>query len=117
MMASPGARRFAGPSQPIAKLRRRSSPRPALSLWTKTVLLPQTAIPTGGASMAGKKVKSRAKAAKKAPARRARAADGNLVLVATRKGAWLYRGDKSRSQWRTDGPHFLGHIIQHLMLD
>ncbi len=67
--------------------------------------------------MAGKKVKSRAKAAKKAPARRARAADGNLVLVATRKGAWLYRGDKSRSQWRTDGPHFLGHIIQHLMLD
>jgi photosystem II stability/assembly factor-like uncharacterized protein len=70
--------------------------------------------------MARKKVKSRTKAAspsKKAPARRTKTADSNLVLVATRKGAWLYRGDKSRQQWRTDGPHFLGHIIQHMVLD
>jgi photosystem II stability/assembly factor-like uncharacterized protein len=40
-----------------------------------------------------------------------------LVLVGTRKGAWLYYGDGARKTWRTDGPHFLGHIIHHVMLD
>ena len=40
-----------------------------------------------------------------------------LVLVATRKGAWLYRGDAARRAWRVDGPHFLGHVIHHLVLD
>jgi len=40
-----------------------------------------------------------------------------LVLVATRKGAWLYRGDAARRSWRVDGPHFLGHIVSHLVLD
>jgi photosystem II stability/assembly factor-like uncharacterized protein len=40
-----------------------------------------------------------------------------LVLVATRKGAWLFHGDAARRTWRADGPHFLGHIISHLVLD
>ncbi len=40
-----------------------------------------------------------------------------IVLVATRKGAWLFHGDARRKAWRADGPHFLGHIISHLMLD
>ena len=40
-----------------------------------------------------------------------------VVLVATRKGAWLYHSDGARKTWRVDGPHFLGHIIHHLMLD
>lgn len=40
-----------------------------------------------------------------------------LVLVATRKGAWLLRGDAARKTWRMDRPHFLGHIINHLVLD
>ena len=40
-----------------------------------------------------------------------------LILVATRKGAWLLHGDAARSRWRLDGPHFLGHIINHVMLD
>ena len=40
-----------------------------------------------------------------------------LVLVATRKGAWLFHGDAGRRTWRVDGPHFLGHIINHLVLD
>jgi hypothetical protein len=40
-----------------------------------------------------------------------------LVLVATRKGAWLFHGDATRRTWRVDGPHFLGHIINHLVLD
>ena len=40
-----------------------------------------------------------------------------LLMVATRKGAWFYYGDSARHTWRTDGPHFLGHIINHLLLD
>jgi photosystem II stability/assembly factor-like uncharacterized protein len=40
-----------------------------------------------------------------------------VVLVATRKGAWLFHGDAARRKWRVDGPHFLGHIINHLVLD
>jgi hypothetical protein len=41
----------------------------------------------------------------------------SLVLVATRKGAWIFRGDVARRRWRTDGPHFLGHVIHHVVLD
>ncbi|HXV09448.1 MAG TPA: glycosyl hydrolase [Burkholderiales bacterium] len=40
-----------------------------------------------------------------------------LVLVATRKGAWFYHGDTARKSWRTDGPHFLGHNVSHVVLD
>jgi hypothetical protein len=39
------------------------------------------------------------------------------VLVATRKGAWLIHGDTARKTWKADGPHFLGHVISHLVLD
>ena len=39
------------------------------------------------------------------------------VLVATRKGAWLFHGDSARRAWRADGPHFLGHIVSHVVLD
>lgn len=39
------------------------------------------------------------------------------LLVATRKGAWFYHGDDARKSWRADGPHFLGHIVSHLVLD
>jgi len=51
--------------------------------------------------------------------RSARARSGRrvVVLVATRKGAWIYHGDAARKSWRADGPHFLGHIIQHVVLD
>jgi hypothetical protein len=40
-----------------------------------------------------------------------------LVLVATRKGAWLFRSDATRGAFRVDGPHLLGHIISHVVLD
>jgi hypothetical protein len=40
-----------------------------------------------------------------------------VVLVATRKGAWLFHGDAKRKTWTADGPHFLGHTISHLQLD
>lgn len=53
-------------------------------------------------------------AQRKATATRAKR---TVVLVATRKGAWLYHGDAARKTWRVDGPHFLGHTISHLVLD
>lgn len=40
-----------------------------------------------------------------------------IILVATRKGAWIYHGDAERRSWRVDGPHFLGHVISHMVLD
>jgi len=40
-----------------------------------------------------------------------------LLMVATRKGAWLYHSDSARRAWRGDGPHFLGHIVNHVVLD
>jgi len=40
-----------------------------------------------------------------------------LLMVATRKGAWLLHGDADRQRWQVDGPHFLGHTISHLQLD
>ena len=60
-------------------------------------------------------------AVKKTPAvqggRKPQAAKRLAVLVATRKGAWLLHGDAARRTWRAEGPHFLGHVISHLMLD
>lgn len=51
------------------------------------------------------------------PVPRTRSSRRVLVLVATRKGAWLFHGDAARRTWRVDGPHFLGHIVNHLVLD
>jgi photosystem II stability/assembly factor-like uncharacterized protein len=56
---------------------------------------------------------ARKTAARSAPASSTRLA----VLVATRKGAWLFHGDAKRRAWKADGPHFLGHIISHVQLD
>jgi hypothetical protein len=47
----------------------------------------------------------------------ARKAPRVVVLVATRKGAWIYHSDSARKAWRTSGPHFLGHIVHHMVLD
>jgi photosystem II stability/assembly factor-like uncharacterized protein len=45
------------------------------------------------------------------------ASDAFLTMVATRKGAWFYYADAGRREWRIDGPHFLGHVINHVLLD
>ena len=54
-----------------------------------------------------------------ATSRTRRPAGGRRVvaLVATRKGAWLFHGDAARRTWKADGPHFLGHIVSHVVLD
>jgi photosystem II stability/assembly factor-like uncharacterized protein len=43
--------------------------------------------------------------------------DGPVLLVGTRKGAWVLRGDTERTTWSIDGPMFLGHICHHVVLD
>jgi photosystem II stability/assembly factor-like uncharacterized protein len=57
------------------------------------------------------------KAKKASKKRTTRVERGVIVCVATRKGAWLYHGDTARKTWRVDGPHFLGHIVHHVVLD
>ena len=55
---------------------------------------------------------------RKTAVRGTRAPTGRLViLVATRKGAWLFHGDARRKAWTAEGPHFLGHNISHVQLD
>src|SRR2546425_4445699 len=39
------------------------------------------------------------------------------LLVGTRKGAFFVRSDRARRQWTLAGPHFLGHIVNHVVLD
>jgi len=39
------------------------------------------------------------------------------IFVGTRKGLFLLRSDALRSTWKLEGPHFLGHVIHHVVLD
>ena len=39
------------------------------------------------------------------------------LLVATKKGGFILRSDARRRAWTIDGPHFLGNIVHHIMLD
>jgi photosystem II stability/assembly factor-like uncharacterized protein len=43
--------------------------------------------------------------------------DGPKLLIGTRKGAWILASDTARTGWALAGPMFLGHIVQHLVLD
>jgi hypothetical protein len=42
---------------------------------------------------------------------------GPVLLVGTRKGAWIASADAARASWTVRGPMFLGNIAQHLVLD
>jgi len=44
-------------------------------------------------------------------------AEAVQLLIGTRKGAWIYRSDPGRRAWTIQGPIFLGHIVNHLVLD
>jgi hypothetical protein len=41
----------------------------------------------------------------------------SLLLVGTRKGAWIFHADGSRRGWQLDGRHFFGHTVYHLVID
>jgi len=49
--------------------------------------------------------------------RSAGARGAQLILVGTRKGAFLLRSDAARRSWELSPPHFLGHIVHHAVLD
>ncbi|MGH7603298.1 MAG: WD40/YVTN/BNR-like repeat-containing protein [Gemmatimonadaceae bacterium] len=40
-----------------------------------------------------------------------------VLLVGTLKGAFLFRSDKSRREWRMDGPYFKGEAVYSLLHD
>jgi hypothetical protein len=40
-----------------------------------------------------------------------------LILVGTRKGLFLLKADRRRRRWSMEGPHFLGQIVNHAVLD
>lgn len=39
------------------------------------------------------------------------------LLIGTRKGAFILRGDPARRRWKLSDPVFFGHIIHHMVLD
>jgi hypothetical protein len=39
------------------------------------------------------------------------------VLVGTKKGLFLLRGDPGRRAWRLDKPQFFGHVVNHVVQD
>lgn len=39
------------------------------------------------------------------------------LLIGTRKGAFILRGDRRRLTFRLTGPIFLGHMVHHMVLD
>jgi photosystem II stability/assembly factor-like uncharacterized protein len=47
----------------------------------------------------------------------ARNNSGTTLLIGTRKGAFILRGDETRGAWALSEPMFLGHIVQHAVLD
>lgn len=42
---------------------------------------------------------------------------GHVLVIATRKGLFFLSPDQNREQWRLSEPGFLGHIINHAILD
>ena len=67
-----------------------------------------------------KKVAAPAKksaAPKKAAAKSAAVKSGVAVMIGTKKGVWFLRSDAKRKSWKTEGPHFLGHIVHHVVMD
>ncbi len=40
-----------------------------------------------------------------------------VLLVGTKKGVFFLRSDAVRSRWSIEGPHFLGHLAYHVVLD
>lgn len=57
-------------------------------------------------------------AIKRTPNREQAPAAGQVaVLLGTRKGAFILRGDRTRRTWKLSEPIFLGHIAHHVVLD
>jgi hypothetical protein len=67
-------------------------------------------------SKPSKKTKPSKAASPKAAA--PKAATGSVaLLVSTIKGAFIFKSDTTRHEWKMRGPFFLGHIVHHMVLD
>ncbi len=44
-------------------------------------------------------------------------AGATTLLIGTKKGLFILESDVSRSKWTLDGPHYLGHLAYHGVLD
>jgi photosystem II stability/assembly factor-like uncharacterized protein len=89
---------------------------PRIAKWPRRLAKKQTSRASAGGSVVAdlspeNEVGKMARARTKSKVRKL------LILVATRKGAWIFRGDSKRKSWRVDGPQFLGHIMSHIVLD
>ncbi len=51
------------------------------------------------------------------PAAKAKRQPRVVLLVGTRKGAFVFRANPSRTRWRAEGPHRFGEIVNHVVLD
>src|SRR5262249_24065539 len=52
------------------------------------------------------------------PRKKAAHASGAVgLLIGTRKGAFILRGDGGRRSWKLATPLFLGHIVHHAVQD
>ena len=40
-----------------------------------------------------------------------------MLLIGTKKGAFILRGGQARRRWAIEGPHLLGNLVHHLMRD
>jgi photosystem II stability/assembly factor-like uncharacterized protein len=40
-----------------------------------------------------------------------------IILVGTRKGLFVLKADRRRRSWSMEGPHFLGQVVNHAVLD
>ena len=40
-----------------------------------------------------------------------------VILVGTRKGLFLLKADDKRARWSMEGPHFLGQVVNHAVID
>ncbi|MFW9778506.1 MAG: glycosyl hydrolase [Candidatus Heimdallarchaeota archaeon] len=40
-----------------------------------------------------------------------------MIMIGTRKGAFFLRSDESRNNWVLEGPHLLGSMVHHIVMD
>ena len=92
-----------------------SPSRPARKQATKVPA--RTKAPTSGKN--GDRPKRQARTATRvaAPRAAARRKQRLLVMVGTRKGAFIFQGDTNRQKWKMTGPHFPGWSVNHLSFD
>ncbi|MGH2522400.1 MAG: hypothetical protein ACRDH2_07840, partial [Anaerolineales bacterium] len=94
------------------------SPRPKAKVATKT----RKARTPRAVALAEKAIREKTDGRRK-PRPQPRAARSRtdkarvLVMVGTRKGAFIFQSDRARTKWTMAGPHFPGWGVQHMALD